>query len=197
MALRAEPRREARPGVALIVVAAIALVAVSALTGKGLHTVPPLAAFIVLLVRWHERLFAWRTQLGLIVLVILFVPIKRYTLQAHLPFNLELYRVLVAITAVCWLTSLLIDPRVRARASGFEAPLMLFLFAILLSLVANTTRVSELGSAVVKSVTFFLSFVLVFYIVLSLLPRARDIDFLAGLLAGGGGVLDSSPSWRP
>jgi hypothetical protein len=189
VAVRAETPREARPGAALVVVALTALVAVSALTGKGAHTVPPVAAFIAVLVLWYERLFAWRTQLALIALVILFVPIKRYTLQAHLPFNLELYRLLVAVVGVFWITSLLIDPRVRARASGFEPPLLLFLVAILLSLAANTTRVAGLGSAVPKAVTFFLSFVLVFYFVLSLLRRARDIDFLAGLLAGGGGVL--------
>jgi hypothetical protein len=189
MAARAELRREPRPVSAILVGVAIAAVAVSTITGKGAHTVPPVAAFAVVLILWHEQILAWRTQLTLIILTILFVPMKRYTLQAHLPFNLELYRLVVAVVVVCWFTSLLIDRRVSLRRSGLEAPLLLFVFAILVSLVANNARVAPLGSTVVKAVMFFLSYVLVVYIIVSLVRTARDIDFLVGLLAAGGAVL--------
>ena len=188
-AVRAEGRREPGIGPAIVVTAALALVAAAAVTGKGLHTAAAVAGLVVVVAVAHERLFAWRTQLGLIMLVILFVPIKRYTLPAQLPFNLELYRLVVAVVVVAWFTSLLIDPRVVLRASGFDAPLLLFVFAILLSLIANAARVGPVGVNAIKTVTFFLSFVLVFYIVVSLLRRARDVDFLVGLLAGGGSVL--------
>jgi len=186
---RVEPRREPRPGAAVFVAVAALIVAAATISGKGAHTIPPVAALAVMLVLWHRQILAWRTQLSLIFLVILFVPIKRYTLQAHLPFNLELYRLLVAIVFVCWFTSLLVDRRVTARASGLEAPLLLLVFAILLSLIANSTRVAPLGTNVIKTVTFFLSFILVFYVIVSLVRTARDIDFLVGLLVAGGAIL--------
>jgi polysaccharide biosynthesis protein PslJ len=187
--VRADTRREPRLGTAVFILVATVAVAASTIGGRGTHVVPVLAAFGLLLVLWHEQIFAWRTQLSLIVLAILFIPIKRYTLEAHLPFNLEIYRLLVAVLFVCWFTSLLIDPRVSLRASGLEAPLWGFVVAILLSLMANTARVGPLSTSVVKSVTFFVSYVLVFYAIVSLVRSARDIDFLVSLLAAGGAVL--------
>ena len=53
----------------------------------------------------------------------------------------------------------------RTDSSNAIVTVLAFLFAILLSLVANTSRVEPLGSNVVKTVTFFLSFVFVFYII--------------------------------
>ena len=47
----------------------------------------------------------WRAVVGLIVVVIFFIPIKRYTLPGSLPFDLEPYRVVVALCVGCWATS--------------------------------------------------------------------------------------------
>ncbi len=59
-------------------------------------------------------LFRWSTLLGLLVLVILFIPIHRYTLPGSLPFDLEPYRVLVAVICLLWLAAILVD----SAASG-------------------------------------------------------------------------------
>ena len=116
--------------------------------------------------------------------MILFVPIGRYTLPAELPFQLELYRVVIALVAVAWLSSLLIDPRTRLRSSGTEAPVAAFLIAILMSILFNLPRVESVSSFFDKSITFFLSFFVVFYIVVSLVRRPREIDFLVRILVG-------------
>jgi hypothetical protein len=178
-----------RPPFAFYVVAG-SLVVLVALVSTG-HTVKatPVILLTIVLSIGYQRLLSWRALLGLTVLTILFVPIKRYTLPASLPFNLELYRLVVAIVFVAWLTSLLIDRRVRFRASGFEAPLLAFILVIVLSLVVNTSRANAVGRDLQKGLTFFASYFLVFYLVVSLLRSARDIDFLAKLLAGGGAVL--------
>ena len=63
----------------------------------------------------HHSLLRWHSLLGLIVVVVLFIPIGRYHLPGSLPFNLELYRVVVALVVLIWLTSLLIDRRVTLR----------------------------------------------------------------------------------
>ena len=180
-------RRE--PVAATLVVLATAAVASTVVLGHGSKVVAPADVLVMLLAVAHEKLLAWRSLLSLIILTILFVPIKRYTLPASLPFNLELYRLFVALVVVIWLTALLIDPRVRLRASGLDAPLLFFLLAIGLSIVVNNAQVGRLESSVVKSVTFFLSFVFVYYLIVSLARRATDIDFLVRLLAGGGAVL--------
>jgi hypothetical protein len=121
--------------------------------------------------------------------VILFIPIRRYTLPASLPFHLEPYRLVVAAVAAGWLTSLLIDPRVRLRAAGLEGPIFLFVGAILASLLANHARVNETSQFVIKGVSFFLSYVLVYLLIVSVVRRGRDIDFLTQLLVGAGAVV--------
>ena len=89
----------------------------------------------------------WRSQVALIVLIIFFIPIKRYTLPASLPFQLEPYRLVVALVFLAWVTSTLIDPRVRFRKTAFDAPILLYLVCIVLSLLANPHRVASLSTA--------------------------------------------------
>ena len=122
-------------------------------------------------------------------LVVLFIPIKRYTLPSGLPINLEIYRVAVALVLVVWLAALLIDPRVRLRRNRLDGPVLLFVFAILLSLVANVDRLDAVGGDAIKEVSFFISYVLVFYLVVSAVCRRREIDLLVKILAGGGTTL--------
>ena len=125
----------------------------------------------------------------LILLVILFIPIKRYSLPASLPINLEPYRLIVFFVAFGWITSLLIDPRVRLRRTPIDGPLILFAFVALLSDIVNRGRVGSVQSEVVKKLLFFLSFFIIFYLTVSILRRSRDIDFIVRVLVGGGAVL--------
>jgi hypothetical protein len=170
-------------GLALVVVAASA-------AHTGVRATTALALVAAVAVYNYERLLAWRSLLALIVLSILFIPIKRYTLPAALPFNLEVYRIVVALVAVFWVASLLVDPAVRLRRSGLEAPLALYLLTIGLSWASNPARVSQIGlTYLLKELTFFLSYLLVYYMVVSLLRAPRDIDFVVTILAGGGALL--------
>jgi hypothetical protein len=131
----------------------------------------------------------WRWPVALIVLIILFIPIRRYTLPSGLPVNLEVYRLVVGVVVALWFASLLVDPRIRLRRSGVDAPLLLFVAAILISLVANVHRVDAVHGDTLKAVSFFASFVLVFYLVVSVIQRRGEIDGLIKFLAGGGAVL--------
>ena len=194
-----------RPAVvtSLVVGAALVFLGIAVVTGSNLRLAAVPIALVVFVVAAHERLFAWHSLLALIILTILIVPIRRYTLPASLPFQLEPYRIIVAAVALAWLTSLLIDPRVRLRASGLEGPIGAFLLAILLSIVFNLPRVEAVGSIFAKSITFFLSFFVVFYAVVGLARRPREIDFLARLLTAGGAfvgacaVIESRTGYNP
>lgn len=174
-----------------IVVGSLGLLTLSVCTNaKPAQTTPLLAALITLAVG-YRRLLAWRSLMVGLVTVILFVPIRRYEFPVHLPFQLEPYRLFVAFIAVAAFTSLLIDPRVRMRLTGYEAPLAFILFAIVASDVVNSARITELGvhSEVIKRLTFFVSFFLVVLLVNWLIRRQEDIDLVIRALVAGGGIL--------
>lgn len=131
----------------------------------------------------------WRVVLGVLLVVILFIPIRRYRMPGDLPFELEPYRIVVALVLGAWLLALLADPRVRLRRTGFEGPIFLIVFAALASAMANPARVAGLTSFTVKALTFFLSFVLVFYLVATVLRTRRDIDAVVKTLVAGGAIV--------
>jgi hypothetical protein len=136
-------------------------------------------------------LLAWQTQVAALVAVVMFIPIRRYTLPASLPFQLEPYRLLVALIAALWVTSLLIDSRVRLRRTGLEGPLAAVMLAMFCSVVPNAGRISELGlqSYVIKTLTFFATFLVVYYLVTSVVRKWEDIDSTLALLVGCGVVV--------
>jgi O-antigen ligase len=178
------------PTVAAIVLSGtIALTAIAVVEGRGLHRGVPLLALVALLAPLAGWLTRWRILLAGLLVIILFVPMARYTVGGSLPFKLEPYRIYVAAFALIWILSALADPAVRIRRSVFDAPLMLILLTSLLSDVANPGRLRSLSSVVVKGQTFFISFFVVFYLVVSLVRTRTDLRFFVKLLAAGGGVV--------
>jgi O-antigen ligase len=172
-----------------IVAGALGLIAWAVIEGRAILPAAGVVAVFVALIAGHRVLLRWRSLLVCLLLVILFIPIRRYKLPAGLPFDIETYRLMVMFLVVAWVTSLLIDPRVRLRRSVYDRPIGLIVAAVLASELANPARVSELGSYVIKSLTFFASFLLVFYIVVSLVRSQRDVDTIVKVLVAGGGVI--------
>lgn len=185
----AERRPRERLAFAAIVVASLVVLIGAVGTGEHVRATAGVLALVVLVTVFYERLVSLPALLVLTVLTILFVPIRRYSIPGSLPFHLEPYRMLVAFVIAAWILALLIDRRVRLRATGLEAPIFCYLGAVVLSLVANPTRVEAVGSFTWKSVSFLLSYVFVFYVFVSVLRSAKDIDFFVRLLVTGGGVL--------
>ena len=79
-----------------------------------------LGAIVVglVLVSYQRVLLAWQSMLGLILLIILFIPIRRYTVGGSLPIELEPYRIVIAVVLGCWFCALAADPKVRWRGTG-------------------------------------------------------------------------------
>lgn len=173
-----------------VIVGVLTIAAVAAST-RGVPPTLVLAVFVVplVLVAGQRVLLAWETLLGLILAVILFIPIRRYTIGGGLPIELEPYRVLIAIVLGCWLCAVAADPKVRWRSTGFAAPIVTILVAILGSLALNLPRVDAVSAFVVKQVTFFGSYLLVMYFVMSVIRRGPKLDRVLGLLVGGGAVV--------
>src|SRR5687767_9425889 len=124
-------------------------------TAVGVAVALALAGFLT-----ARPIIEWRFVVGALLLVILFIPIRRYRMPGEPPFELEPYRVVVALALGFWILSLLADPRTRLRRTGFEGPVFLIGFAALASDMANPSRVAGLTSQTVKALMFFTSFVL-------------------------------------
>jgi hypothetical protein len=172
-----------------VVLGSLALLCATVFTGtKPLETAPVIAIVIVFAVAYRS-LLAWTSLLAFLIAVIAFIPMQRYVLPGSLPFELEPYRLIVALVAAGWLASLLADPRVRLRRSGFDAPILLLAVGTFGSVLANGGQVSAYEEDVAKALSFFLSFLLVFYLVVSVVRTREHVDFLLAVLVGCGAVV--------
>ena len=179
----------ARTPASLLILGSIGILAATVVSGASPAYALPVVALTTVVAVGHRVLFRWRNLLLGLAAVILFIPIRRYTVAGNLPFQLEPYRLFVMFLAVGWLASLLVDWRVRLRSSPFDGPLFLILVAAIVSDAANPHRVSGLTGDVVKSLTFFISFLVVYYLFVSVLLRFVDVDAVIKMLVGGGAVL--------
>ena len=151
--------------------------------------VAPLVAAVALIAVGHRVLLQWHALLATLIVVILFIPIRRYELPGSLPFSLEPYRLLVALIFAGWLAALLVDGRVRLRGTGLDGPVALIAAGALGSIVANAGRVAGLSSDVMKELTFLASFLLLLYLFASVVRRTETVEFLVKLLVGGGTIV--------
>jgi O-antigen ligase len=185
----AQPRTALTASLTLAGVTAI--LAFAAVTPLNTAQLVAPAALAVAAIASARSLLAWRTLLGSMVLVILVIPIRRYTLPGHLPFELEPYRLLVAVIAAMWASSLLIDPKVRLRRTAFDRPVLAIITCVLLSDALNTKHIADLNvsSTVIKQISFLASFFLVYYMIVSLVRRREQLDGLLKTLVGGAAVV--------
>ena len=157
----------------------------SVLTNTGLKTIGPAVILLTILTVWGRELLQWRAMVAATILVVLFIPLRLYTLPANLPFQLEPYRIIVMFIFFAWFTSLLIDPRVRPRHSGLGVPISAYVVAVIASLLANPGRFHTVSAIVTKKLTFFGSFFLIFFVIVSCCRRFEDIDRLVRVLVVG------------
>ena len=136
----------------------------------------PFLALVTCVTLTARRLFRWETMVALLAAVIFLIPIKRYVTPGA-SFNLEPYRIYVAFLAGAWFGALMVDPRIRLRRTGLEGPVGMFVFAMLASVAANDGRIRELGiqKDVVKTLTFFGSFLIILFLVVSVARTYIDI----------------------
>jgi polysaccharide biosynthesis protein PslJ len=75
------------------------------------------------------------------------------------------------------------------RRSGFDGPIALMLAAIAGSIAVNPARATAYEPIVLKGLTLFLSFVLIFYFAVSVLRSREAVDAVVKTLVIGGSVL--------
>jgi polysaccharide biosynthesis protein PslJ len=169
---------------------AILLIGAATVTANGAGVVAPAAAFLVVIAIWRPTVLEWRALVLVLFLIILFVPIRRYSLAVNLPFQLEPYRLYVLFLGALWATFLLLDRRLRVRATGLEGPLALLGIAVVGSIVMNFDSIAkeDLSTEIVKKLTFWIGFLVVLYMIASL-SSVADIDLYLRTLVLGTAVL--------
>lgn len=140
--------------------------------------------FGLILIAARRTLLAWPTLLGLILLVIVLIPVKRYTLGGGFPFQLEPYRVLIAGIGFVWLASLMVDPGTKLRPTGLELPALLFALAAVLSLATNLGRASSLSGDVLRNASSWIGFFLLMYLAAGAIKTRTQLDRTLMLLVG-------------
>ena len=157
----------------------------------GLPVVPVVGflAVLAILAVGHRTLLQWQSLTALLIAVVMFVPIGRFSIPLALPFGLELYRLSVAAVLGAWTASLLVDRRLSLRHSPYDRAFAIMLVAILGSLALNIGRVAPLATPVLKAITFFLSFVLVHYFIVSVVRTRRGVETVAKVLVCCGSVV--------
>lgn len=136
-----------------------------------------------------EPIIPWGAMVGAIVAVILFIPIRRYVLPGQLPFEVEPYRILVALVIAAWLSSMAINPHLNLRGTALDGPLGLFGVAVLGSMLVNPGRVNSVSAIAIKELTFLISFLLIYYMVASTINNPETIVNLVKLAVFGGAVV--------
>jgi polysaccharide biosynthesis protein PslJ len=159
-----------------LIAGAVALLIFAVLADTQVKTIAGVVIVVAIFAASYRWLLRWQTLVVTLIGIVLFVPIKRYKLPGHLPFDLELYRVFVSLLVVGWLAALLIDPRVRARRSGLEGPILAIVVIAIASELANASRAASLINYVVKSLTFLASFILIVYLIVSVVRTRAQID---------------------
>ena len=128
-------------------------------------------------------------MLGLVLLIILFIPIRRYTVGGGLPIELEPYRIVIGLVLACWFCALSADPAVRWRRTGLELPIGALLSGHAPLDGRQRRPRQRRRDVVVKNFTFFLSYLLLVYFIASVVRSRKDLDQMLKLLVGGGAVV--------
>jgi polysaccharide biosynthesis protein PslJ len=191
----ADPRRRSSGGagayVAAGVLAALLLTVVATASPRAAAATMGLGLVAIALAVAHRQLLQWRVLVAGIVLVILLVPIRRYSLPGALPIDLEPYRLVVLVVLIAWIGSALVQPGVVMRRTGLEGPIVAFSIAVLASVAFNLPRIDALGveSEVIKTTTFFASVILVAYLCASVLSDPHARRSVVSVLVAGAAVV--------
>jgi len=180
-------------GLALGVAGAATVLVTLAAAGFQLPVLAALAVIsaVLLAAVTHRFFLRWEIQVSVIALTALLIPLGRYELPGNLPFNLEPYRLLVALIGAAWFANLLSDPALRWKRIGLFGPLLAMFLAILASDALNTARIEryDILAEVAKSLSLFLSYLLVLLFVTSVITRREQLDTVVKALVGGGAIV--------
>ncbi len=132
-------------------------------------------------------LVTWPNALVGLVLIVWLVPIRLYRLPVTLPFHLELYRLAVVLLMLAFVIGV-VTGRLPVSAAGQGWPLVVFAVVAVLTQFVNWSALDPPGATptALKSLSYFLSFLAIFMLVVASIGRFADATkILGGLVVGG------------
>jgi hypothetical protein len=140
-----------------------------------------------------DRTASWGGAMALLVLVVWLIPIKGYRLPVHLPFSLEVYRLLMIAYVVAWMIGIL-SGRFAVEAGALGKPIVLLVGVGLVSVLANLTTIDQgdLGGQALKSLSYFISFLVAYLLVHSTIRNIDAIEVVLRALVLGGVLVSFS-----
>jgi|GEM_PF-2694434 len=150
-------------------------------------------AILVLLVAWvlRDALFTWTSGIGLLLMVLQFVPSRIYRLPFASAFDLDPYRLGLFALALVWIVLSVARRRVLFTRTYLDAAIIVFLIAAAVSYLINASLFvppSEF-SMMVKSTAFLLSLPLTMYLVASNISDSGEALWLIDLVVASAGIV--------
>src|SRR6266550_4406521 len=75
-----------------VILVGLFLLALAIVAGVKVIDVVPVVLLLTVFALGYRALLSWRAALTTLLLVVLFIPIRRYALPGNMPFQLEPYR---------------------------------------------------------------------------------------------------------
>ncbi|SFR88495.1 hypothetical protein SAMN04487846_0256 [Microbacterium sp. cf046] len=165
---------------AVVVLAAIATVSVLFL--------PPIVAGgvmigVAILYLGRKAIFSFTGGLVILVAIIMFIPVRRWSLPIPLDFALEPYRVILVLLVLVILGALLVDKKRTWQPVAFGWPIGIFFASLVISIPMNGTELVQQGLAsdAVGAVVNYAILLSTFYVVRQLLTKETIV---MGLVTG-------------
>ncbi len=148
------------------------------------------AAPVVADVREESESRGWRWATAALVLTVWLIPVKIYTLPVTLPFQLEVYRLIILVMLFAWFLARM-RGEARLTAGGLGRPVALLALASIASVFVGIATTHQQGVLMLglKTLGYFLSFLMAFVLVSTTIKTLRDIEVIAAALVLGGAVV--------
>ncbi|MHB8841318.1 MAG: O-antigen ligase family protein [Candidatus Aquicultor sp.] len=117
----------------------------------------------------YSKRMKWETPLKVYLAILFLVPKAPYKMLGGLPIELDPSRLFLVLILFLWVSMLLVNPALKIRKTGIEAPLF-GLFAILVISVAvnlDSFSYQEVPSAL-KAILLFVIYIFIFYLLTSI-----------------------------
>ena len=187
--------RAARPPVlpiAALLGAGFLALATGAFAGGNAVAIGALAFFISTVLAFGQTVWpvvTWPNALLVFIAALWFVPIKLYGLPVGLPFELELYRVLIAVLVMAFVVNSLTTKR-PVEAFSASKPLFLLAAVVLTSQIINAAEIDTSGEGqALKSLSLLLSLIIVYLLFASVLDTFREVELVTVALVLGAVVV--------
>ena len=132
----------------------------------------------------------WPNAVAGFVLLMWLVPARGYSLPISLPFNLEPYRVVLAVLLLV-LIAATINGRLKLEFLGFGVPLLILAGTAVVAAILNYQELANAfeGGGAFKSLSYFLGFLAVFVLAASTIKTQAGMDTVVRALVLGATIV--------